>query len=456
MSSIFINDVLKRLMNQNVDEKFTTHIMIQIDRLQSLSDIMSKIENFTDSENIINNSRKNYLINLVSFFETWMRRLFIKMIDKYDLNSYRVAEQINRKIKFKDLIEISKTPIGMGELMAEFINFQNLSDIDKFFSAMFNENFLEQIKLTENTGMKPLPDGYYKTIKKGLECRHEIVHNFINNIQISREFIKNFSNIITAFNMCAYGYCYLNLKKKMGYNPDVFMVFMSIFGDFNEDDGLELISHMKEEISNNYENDEDIDKINFYIEKNKPEELENFLEVYLKEHQNDVTAMLYLANLYLLQNKEGEKCEKLHKKALLINPRSSQVWLYYFEFLLFNGKIEPALTSCQRAISFNPESARSWFALSIINIILENKENAKRFLMKTMELISDSDTQLILLARDLIVLKKNYKKLDNINDVISEINHEKLENFIRLIEKVEEKYKELCKKELNLKFLRLF
>jgi len=127
-------------------------------------------------------ARKQYLIMLVSCYETYLREIFKILVDKglVPLRRMLILKKL-REVKFtlEELEYIKKKNISLSELSAECINFQNFKEIMNVFSII---NFKEEMKkrLENKDDIVPSPKEISK-IKK------------IDNQNFIMEFFKQFS-----------------------------------------------------------------------------------------------------------------------------------------------------------------------------------------------------------------------------------------------------------------------
>jgi len=127
-------------------------------------------------------SRKQYLIMLVTCYETYLREMFKIFIDKELVSLSKILKL--KKIKkvqftFKELEYIKKMDISLPELIVEYINFQNFEEIMGVFSII---NFKSEMKkrLKSKDDIVPSPKELSKI-------------NEINDKNFITEFFKHFS-----------------------------------------------------------------------------------------------------------------------------------------------------------------------------------------------------------------------------------------------------------------------
>ena len=89
--------------------------------------------------------------------------------------------------------------ITKGEIIAEYCNFQNLDDVQKSFSFLFNFNFYEELKkykwiydAGDSEGFTQLDKDFYIKLKRLIDLRHNFVHDINFNTTLSMNQIENF------------------------------------------------------------------------------------------------------------------------------------------------------------------------------------------------------------------------------------------------------------------------
>lgn len=164
------------------------------------------------SDSAKNEAKKQYLIMLVTCYETYLREIFKEIIrDKLAPFSKVIKLKKLRKIQFsfEELDFIRTKSIELPELVCEYINFQNFKEIMEAFSIIGLDSKINK-KMEEKDGIVPPPrkeildagDGanavneFYKEIaihkkifnKLGLfsqielllKARHKIIHQNIS------------------------------------------------------------------------------------------------------------------------------------------------------------------------------------------------------------------------------------------------------------------------------------
>jgi tetratricopeptide (TPR) repeat protein len=449
------NILIKRIKTKSVDPKYKTHIMSLADRLQDFSVLNQSIKNSYFSEEEKNCSRKNYLINIVSHFEAWMRILFKRTLNSNNSNIKEVASKIKAKIKVEDLITMQAEHVSISQVIIESINFQSLDEIQSYFSSLLGFDFFENIVLIEKTGMKPPIQTFYVKLEEGLNKRHEIIHNFINDLTLSDDFIEEFNEIVINFTMNAMGLCNYAIKQKIGYDPDVLSVYLSIYGEMGEknQEYKKHLSLIGKKIINVNESENFDEIILDMIKEDSPKPLIDFFNERIEKFETDLVSRLYLGNIYLQMNK-FEKCEEFIKESIFIEPKFPFIWHYYAEFYVYQGELDEGIKCIQRALTFYHEDTSLWLILVYILFITKHEIN-ENFLKNAFEYFTHYD--LFFIVRDLISYKNHFEELDIFIDIIHDsLPEPRKAEFRKLIELIDKRWNEYMKEGLEWRFFRFF
>lgn len=175
-----------------------------------------------------------YLNFCVSWIENHYKTLFILCVDIFELSSDNVMDKIDRKLSFAELHSFSSSNVTFGSLAAEYVNFQNIYDIEHIFTKMLidcqhpnnvvkgsfftnvthaisvlrefsnslsNEE-LDQIS-TKNPHLdlikiKSYPEIFYNFIRDLFEFRHMAVHDTYTLLDDPQK-IEQVTNLISGF-----------------------------------------------------------------------------------------------------------------------------------------------------------------------------------------------------------------------------------------------------------------
>ena len=175
-----------------------------VDELLSLRDSRKSIDefNFTFLTNFSDNSRlmhvfvgedrnelfdvafRQYLVFLVSCWETFFRDLFV-YVNTRDPDS--IVKLIDQMKVNEDILDLSK--ITLPELLSKSFNFQNINDLESAYNSLWGANFLESVcetktevcgvngKVASGFSVNSLFGDWHSTITKAFNIRHKIVHD---------------------------------------------------------------------------------------------------------------------------------------------------------------------------------------------------------------------------------------------------------------------------------------
>ncbi len=187
--------------------------------------ISSKISDSTKNE-----AKKQYLIMLVTCYETYLRETFKKIIEEKLVPFFKIAKLKklkNIQLSLEELDFIKNQKIEFPEMVCEYINFQNFREMKEAFSIIDLDKKITK-KIEEKDNIMPPPKGrilkgkneagivnefykdfaahkkmfneagLYSQINLLLEARHKIVHQNIN-IKIFQEDVMVMTATIHEF-----------------------------------------------------------------------------------------------------------------------------------------------------------------------------------------------------------------------------------------------------------------
>jgi len=154
-----------------------------------------------------------FVISDITAFEVYFKDLFYWI---YTFNEcprdflIKCDKMVDKKFEFQDLIMISYGGYQLCDILLQLQNFQNLGNIDKTFSTLIKENFLNSLngRKFKIEGDTDEPDGFkldkdwYVKLDGYLRMRHDLTHDFNPKIRLNRETIYdlhyNMINFILA------------------------------------------------------------------------------------------------------------------------------------------------------------------------------------------------------------------------------------------------------------------
>ena len=102
-------------------------IQIFFKNIRVSKNLLDKTQNFEiDLQKYI---LKSIIINLIRTLEGFFKFYYEKMIKEWNFPLEKLANTIDKKIRLSDLVHFQDKDLHISELVAEFLNFQNLAMI---------------------------------------------------------------------------------------------------------------------------------------------------------------------------------------------------------------------------------------------------------------------------------------------------------------------------------------
>ena len=160
---------LKRIISDRKWYHESAPLKVFESRLSDMLVLQDTISKFSIHESSKNEANKQYLIMLVTCFETYIREVFKILIDK-DIISVSTISKIkklkNIRFSIEDLSFIESEDIKMSELISQYINFQNLKEILEVFSLIDIDNRLDAKMKHKDDVMPSMPVKLKSMFKK--------------------------------------------------------------------------------------------------------------------------------------------------------------------------------------------------------------------------------------------------------------------------------------------------
>ena len=235
----------KESFSEKIRDNILHYESLQIEPIKLMHFILKQ----RPEKKILNFAIKNYIINLVSLWETFFRDLFVIVMK---LDQEFKTHIIENYAKNEEYLEID----NIEEIIALAANFQNLDDLNEAFQYIFNnENILDVIgKYEQNIFMNPNIIKNFSIDKFCLNWKEEIIktfdlrHKFIHDANFKYTFnrqeiqvIEMLFNIIpkTFTNIIADKY---QLKKLIAHIEDNQVKYVYLgYGDFHYISSIEDI-----------------------------------------------------------------------------------------------------------------------------------------------------------------------------------------------------------------------
>jgi len=166
----------------------------KIDRSERL---LHLIERRIKDKISLKEARIQFVISDITAFEVYFMDLFqatylFSTCQKEFLD--KCEKLVDKKFDFQELKTIIFGGYELSDLVMEHQNFQNLKSIDKVFSVLIKENFLDSLSerdfiITEEDKTDPfrLDKNWYSNLEYYLKLRHDLIHDFDPKLRISQE-----------------------------------------------------------------------------------------------------------------------------------------------------------------------------------------------------------------------------------------------------------------------------
>lgn len=184
-------------------------------------EILNLVLNNTKNNKLIEIAKENHIINLVRSIENCLKNMLTEFIDDLNFPYNEVVEKITKKLEFNEILLFYDQKIKMGELLAFFFNFQNVDEIQKVYSNLFQvPSFFDYMK--NNVGMNDLShlivsniedeerrelirnylfldENLYQDLDEIINIRHDLIHNTRKEVKLNLEKIDYFESLAIRF-----------------------------------------------------------------------------------------------------------------------------------------------------------------------------------------------------------------------------------------------------------------
>ena len=172
-------------------------------KITRADNLLEKIEKQIKSRNCIQEARKQFVTSYITALEVYFKDMLLRLLRIF--GSTRLIEQVRLKFDIFELEKIIKEEISIEEVITSYFNFQDLDQINKVFSLIFNVSFFEELKNQEfkmtNSRLEPfeIHKDFYKEIKSFIDLRHDFVHEINFKHNITKAHLYKYSAIYTFF-----------------------------------------------------------------------------------------------------------------------------------------------------------------------------------------------------------------------------------------------------------------
>ncbi|MEC0234871.1 hypothetical protein P4H71_11085 [Paenibacillus kribbensis] len=146
-----------------------------------------------------------YIVSLVTCWETYFRDLFVFLLEMDSEFLEDVVDLNNIQLNHEELILNNVKP---SEFVSKFFNFQNFQDTEQALSPLFeNKDFFKTVSEYQRPfilinkrkigtiSLSTLFNNWYETIIEFFEIRHKIVHDANYRIVVTNKFISTAESI---------------------------------------------------------------------------------------------------------------------------------------------------------------------------------------------------------------------------------------------------------------------
>ncbi len=160
-------------------------------------------------------ARKNLIINCVTALEVFMKDILLYMVAMLEDNTEILNSILGLLNKEKDKIGIGeaykifvKEKIELSELISNYFSFQDLGTIDRVFSIIVKDKFLQRIGEysidleefeLEYLLLDDIFDDWRERLAELLRLRHDFVHQINFKAKIGKKRLLNLLECLTLF-----------------------------------------------------------------------------------------------------------------------------------------------------------------------------------------------------------------------------------------------------------------
>ena len=177
-------DKLKKIIDKREWYHTSKPLNVFENRLKDMMNLQVSTISSNIPESSKNEAKKQYLVMLVTCYETYAREIFKIIIDDnlVPISKLMKIKKIkDAKFTIEDIEFIKNKDIKLSELISEYINFQNFEELISAFSLInINKNVEEKLKSKDD--LMPLPDSkLLKKSKSGGDVINEFFKQFVKH-----------------------------------------------------------------------------------------------------------------------------------------------------------------------------------------------------------------------------------------------------------------------------------
>lgn len=114
-------------------------------QLELIESLYFEIEKNIESSKLIQQSRKQLVISLVSALEVYLKDTLMIAYNSGSFNDCYLVRSLQKRFLLKDIQDIIQNKITIGEILASVFTFSNLKSINKIFSGLIGNSFFKEL-----------------------------------------------------------------------------------------------------------------------------------------------------------------------------------------------------------------------------------------------------------------------------------------------------------------------
>jgi hypothetical protein len=194
-------DKLKKIVSDRVWNHKSLPLATFEEHLMEMFDLEIFVISSKASEAIKNEVRKQYLIMLVTCYETYIREKFQALIDKKLISSsdlIKIKKLKEVKFTIEEIEFIKDKDIKLSELACSSINFQNFGEMMNAYSVIQLDKRIDE-KVGQKDGVVPPPDlPKLLSFKSGAEGLSDFYKQFVIHIGFPKLQLYQELNLLLA------------------------------------------------------------------------------------------------------------------------------------------------------------------------------------------------------------------------------------------------------------------
>ena len=162
------------------------------------------------SRRIKSESRRQFIIALVTSFEVYISDLTAELIEKKKLDIEKLNSLPRRDLSIREVSYIIKNKVTVSELICSAINFQNLDFLSKFLTDIFKVDFINYLRTHKFAYINKagerviinLNDNFAGHLKRIFDDRHKFVHDISFTHTPTYKYLDSCRTLMMNFAFC--------------------------------------------------------------------------------------------------------------------------------------------------------------------------------------------------------------------------------------------------------------